>query len=206
MARLAGSAARAPRSDAARSDAARQDAARPVTTQPARAAAPARIGSARPLRAASAPGRTDPFIDGYLAYLLARASHLISGEFHEQLAAQRVPVMHWRVFAALWDGAKTVREIAEISLQKQPTVSKLLERMERQALVARETDPQDRRRSLVSLTAQGRAVAGPLIDAARHHERTVLEPFGQANAATLVRMLQRLVDRRGRGRSPTGPG
>lgn len=185
-------------------------AARPP--QPA-GAAPARPSRARPsVRDASAPrspplpAAPDPFIDGYLAYLLARASHLISGEFHEQLAVQRVPVMHWRVFAALWDGPKTVREIAEISLQKQPTVSKLLERMERQALVARETDPQDRRRSLVSLTVPGRAVAGPLIDAARSHERTVLEPFGQANAATLVRMLQRLVDRPGRRDRSAGPG
>ena len=137
----------------------------------------------------------DGFIDGYLAYLLARASHLISGQFHEHLATRRVPVMQWRVLAALWDGPKSAREVADIILQKQPTVSKLLERMERNGLVSREPDADDRRRIVVSLTAQGRAVAGPLIDAAREHERAVLEPFGRGNAATLVGVLQRLIDR-----------
>lgn len=137
----------------------------------------------------------DGFIAGYLAYLLARASHLISGQFHEQLREQKVPVMQWRVLAALWDGPKSAREVAEIILQKQPTVSKLLERMRRQGLLTREPDAEDRRRIVVSLSPVGRALAGPLIEAARAHERAVLEPFGAENAAALVRTLQRLIDR-----------
>jgi DNA-binding MarR family transcriptional regulator len=146
-------------------------------------------------RAAANDDPVEGFIAGYLPYLLARASHLISGQFHEHLAATKVPVMHWRVMAALWDAPKSAREVAEIILQKQPTVSKLLERMERQGLVRREPDAEDRRRIVVSLSPRGRAVAGPLIDAAREHERAVLEPFGSANAATLVTVLQRLIDR-----------
>lgn len=134
------------------------------------------------------------FIESYLAYLLARASHLVSGEFHKRLEAQRVPVMTWRVLAALWDGPKSAREVADIILQKQPTVSKLLERLERQGLLSRETDADDRRRIVVSLTEPGRALAGPLIEAARGHERAVLEPFGEQNARTLVTVLQRLID------------
>jgi DNA-binding MarR family transcriptional regulator len=137
----------------------------------------------------------DGFIAGYLPYLLARASHLISGQFHERLAAERIPVLQWRVMAALWDAPKSAGEVAEIILQKQPTVSKLLERMQRQGLVDRETDAGDRRRVVVSLTPRGRAVAGPLIEAAREHERAVLEPFGATNASTLVTVLQRLIAR-----------
>ncbi|MFM1990901.1 MAG: hypothetical protein RJA99_3858 [Pseudomonadota bacterium] len=135
------------------------------------------------------------FIAGYLPYLLARASHLISGQFHEHLAARKVPVMQWRVMAALWDAPKSASEVAEIILQKQPTVSKLLERMRLQGLVDRVPDETDRRRVVVSLTPRGRRVAGPLIEAARGHERAVLEPFGERNAAALVDALQRLIDR-----------
>jgi len=134
------------------------------------------------------------FIAGYLPYLLARASHLISGQFHAHLAAEKVPVMQWRVLAALWDAPKSAREVAGIILQKQPTVSKLLDRMERQGLVRRETDAEDRRRIVVSLSPRGRAVAGPLIEAAREHERAVLEPFGSGNARALIAALQRLID------------
>ena len=155
-----------------------------------------RSASARPAAVTSAANDpVDGFIAGYLPYLLARASHLISGQFHEHLAARKVPVMQWRVMAALWDAPKSAREVAEIILQKQPTVSKLLERMERQGLVRREPDAEDRRRIVVSLSPRGRAVAGPLIEAAREHEHAVLEPFGATNASTLVTVLQRLIDR-----------
>jgi DNA-binding MarR family transcriptional regulator len=164
-------------------------------------AGPAVDGRAAPETAAPSPSATaanDPvegFIAGYLPYLLARASHLISGQFHAHLASRKVPMMQWRVMAALWDAPKSASEVAEIILQKQPTVSKLLERMRVQGLVAREPDAADRRRVVVSLTARGRRIAGPLIEAAREHERAVLEPFGAGNAATLVRMLQALIDR-----------
>jgi len=147
---------------------------------------------------AAGPAANDPlgsFIDGYLAYLLARASHLISGQFHEHLAAQKVPVLQWRVLAALWDAPKSATEVAGIILQKQPTVSKLLERMRLQGLIDRSPDATDRRRVVVSLTRQGRRLAGPLIEAAREHERAVLQPFGERNAATLVAVLQNLIDR-----------
>jgi DNA-binding MarR family transcriptional regulator len=162
-----------------------------------------RAGAGRARSATDAPAVPEPagddpvdgFIAGYLPYLLARASHLISGQFHEHLAARTVPVMQWRVMAALWDAPKSAREVAEIILQKQPTVSKLLERMAHRGLVRREPDPEDRRRIVVSLTPRGRALAGPLIEAARQHERAVLEPFGAGNSATLVKVLQRLIDR-----------
>jgi hypothetical protein len=49
--------------------------------------------------------------------------------------------------------------------------------------------------TFVSLTARGRGVAGPLIEAAREHERAVLEPFGERNSASLVGALQSLIDR-----------
>jgi DNA-binding MarR family transcriptional regulator len=155
-----------------------------------------RSASARPAAVTSAANDpVDGFIAGYLPYLLARASHLISGQFHERLAAERIPVLQWRVMAALWDTPKSAGEVAEIILQKQPTVSKLLERMQRQGLLDRETDAGDRRRVVVSLTPRGRAVAGPLIEAAREHERAVLGPFGATNASTLVTVLQRLIAR-----------
>lgn len=172
-------------------------------TRPAPVPAPASAPRAVRAGAGADPVRPvasndDPaggFIAGYLPYLLARASHLTSGEFHERLARERVPVMQWRVMAALWDGPKSARDVAEIILQKQPTVSKLLERMEKQGVLSRQPDADDRRRIAVRLTAAGRRVAGPLIDAARRHERAVLEPFGTANAAMLLRMLQHLIDR-----------
>ncbi|MFC7542899.1 hypothetical protein ACFQU2_30300 [Siccirubricoccus deserti] len=41
------------------------------------------------------------FIDDYLLYLMARASHVVSDEFHEQLRRRRISVPVWRVLASL---------------------------------------------------------------------------------------------------------
>jgi MarR family transcriptional regulator, organic hydroperoxide resistance regulator len=158
---------------------------------PARHAAPMQPDDKLP----TAPlGRPGTFVNGYLPYLLARASHLISGQFHQQLRRQRVPVMTWRVLAALADGPMSAKEVADIILQKQPTVSKLLERLEKQGLLRRDPNPADRRSILVSLTPAGRRLAAPLYEAAKRHEAAVLEPFGRANAQLLVGVLQRLID------------
>lgn len=157
-----------------------------------------RVGGRDPsIRAASgarAARAAEPFIDGYLAYLLARASHLISGEFHRMLRARRVPVMQWRVLASLYDGPLTAKALADVVLTKQPTLSRLVERMERQGLVQRSANVEDRRSIVLSLTERGRALAEPLIASAREHEAAVLRPFGKARGDALLRTLQRLID------------
>ncbi len=143
----------------------------------------------------SAEARGKPaFIDDYLAYLLARASERISGQFHEALRQRGVPVMHWRVMAVLHDGPMHVSELGALVLAQQPTVSKLLDRMHRAGLVRRERAQADRRRVRVSLTERGMAAVAPLLALARRHEQAVLAPFGQVQARRLVSALRRLVD------------
>ena len=62
------------------------------------------------------------FIDDYLLYLLALASHQASGEFHAQLKAMGVPVVTWRVLGALSDvDGETVSALARHVLANQPT-------------------------------------------------------------------------------------
>ena len=54
-----------------------------------------------------------PFIDRYLAYLLARASHRISSGFHRRLAEIGVSVSTWRIVASLQLAPLSVGELAE---------------------------------------------------------------------------------------------
>ena len=71
-----------------------------------------------------------PFIDGYLAYLLARASHLISAEFHVVVRRSRLPVLQWRVLATLADGqVSSIGEVAAIILVPQSTLTRVAARM-----------------------------------------------------------------------------
>ena len=134
------------------------------------------------------------FVDGYLPYLLARASHLVSGGFHAELHRRGVPVGVWRVLATLADGEPfTVGELAERVLMKQPTLTKLVDRMEADGLVRRREVPGDRRKVRVAITARGRALLEPLLAAARRHEREILAIVAPQEAELLKRTLARLI-------------
>jgi DNA-binding MarR family transcriptional regulator len=143
---------------------------------------------------ASAPGQPG-FVDGYLPYLLARASHLVSGEFHRQVEAAGLSVPEWRVLATLADRPDcTIGALADITLTKQPTLTKLIDRMAAGGLVERRRDgAADRRHALVSITAEGRARALPLMARAVEHEREVLAAFGATEGDHLKDVLRRLI-------------
>ncbi|MEK6293521.1 MAG: MarR family transcriptional regulator [Paraburkholderia tropica] len=134
------------------------------------------------------------FLDTYLAALLARASALISDEFHATLARKKIPALQWRVLACLSDGPLPMGDLGRLILAKQPTVSKLIDRMEAAGMVARQDDPQSRRRTLVALTPQGRALAAELIALALEHEASVLLPFPPESAKLFVEMLRQLIE------------
>ena len=134
------------------------------------------------------------FVDDYLAYLLARASHLISSEFHAVVEASGLSLMEWRVMASLsGKAALSISELADIVLAKQPTVTKLVGRMAETGWVSRVDAAHDKRQSLVSLTAVGRRKVGGLLRQARAHEHKVMSSFGPEDADRLKTMLQKLI-------------
>ncbi|WP_090043894.1 MarR family winged helix-turn-helix transcriptional regulator [Limnohabitans sp. 2KL-27] len=134
------------------------------------------------------------FVDDYLAYLLARASHLISSEFHAVVEASGLSLMEWRVMASLsGKDALSVGELADIVLAKQPTVTKLVGRMAEAGWVQRVDAPHDKRQSLVSLTPAGRRKVKPLLGQAQAHEAQVMADIGVSEVAQLKRVLERMI-------------
>ena len=137
----------------------------------------------------------EPFIDGYLAYLLARASQLISAEFHVVVRRSRLPVLQWRVLATLADGqALSVGEVAAIVLVPQSTATRVAERMVQAGLLLRADDAQDRRITRVRLSAAGLKLAARLVAQARAHEAAVVDALGADDARQLKRLLLRLIE------------
>ena len=133
------------------------------------------------------------FVDSYLPYLLARASFSISSEFHAQVEAAGLTVSEWRILASL-SGVKqrTVGELADIVLAKQPTVTKMVLRMVDQGLVMRTACTQDKRQAWVSLTLKGKKRVTPLLKKAAIHEKSVLSELGEQQSHELKSILQKL--------------
>lgn len=137
----------------------------------------------------------DRFVDDYLPALLAQASLLISGEFHEVVRQHGLATSEWRVLASLADGrAVSTGRLAQLVLGKQPTVTRQLDRMESKGFVQRTDDDGDRRITLVSITPAGQKVVARLIPLAREHEDRVLKPFGLKRAQDLKDALRRMIE------------
>jgi DNA-binding MarR family transcriptional regulator len=128
---------------------------------------------------------------------MARASHLISAEFHQELRKRGVTVPVWRVLAGLVGSpaGETVTGLADVCLLQQPTMTKLLDRMVREGLVRRAQDGQDRRVVRVELTPRGEAKALELVAAAKQHEAAVLARHAEPEAAQLKDLLRVMITR-----------
>ncbi len=156
-----------------------------------------------PTPAAPAPGevacgmaKTKDFVDNYLPALLGQAWHLVSTEFHATVEQSGLSVLEWRVLSTLASqGAMTISALAQTTVSKQPTVTRLLLRMEAQGHVDRATSLDDRRYTLVRVTRSGRRLVAGLIEQAERHERAILAPLDPRKVEVLKELLHELIAR-----------
>lgn len=144
----------------------------------------------------SAHGAPNRFVDGYLGYLLGQANHALYKNFDSHVRAAGLSSIEWRVLATLHDSAPlTVSQLAHEVLAKQPTVTKLVQRMAEQGWVALLADPADQRRTLVEASASGKRLVRPLLEKARAHELEMLRALALPEQAALKKLLAKLAGR-----------
>ncbi|HEX7007597.1 MAG TPA: MarR family transcriptional regulator [Alphaproteobacteria bacterium] len=131
------------------------------------------------------------FVDEYLSALLARASIAVSREFNNDVDRRGMPIPQWRILASLWDNpGLSLSDLAELTVLKQPTLTRLVQRLQKRGLVRKEIDPHDRRLLRLSLTARGRNEVKDLIRIARERQKRVLHGL---DADGLIAVLRHLI-------------
>jgi len=133
--------------------------------------------------------------DGWpLGRLLSAAARAVERDWDERLRAIGLPHAALIAIDILIrtgpTGADTLARTARVQPQ---TMSRTLERMERDGLVERSPHPADRRRRIVTVTDRGRETW----ETARHIEREVL-PDDPALRSALAALLERGADRTSR--------
>ncbi|MGH7005171.1 MAG: MarR family winged helix-turn-helix transcriptional regulator [Alphaproteobacteria bacterium] len=116
------------------------------------------------------------FADDHLSALLARASLAISQEFHEDVRRHRMPIHQWRVLASLSDAeGMSLSEVAELTLIRQSTLTRLVQRLEAQGIVRKSADAADRRMIRLALTKRGREKVAELLVLATEQQKRMLQ-------------------------------
>jgi DNA-binding MarR family transcriptional regulator len=129
---------------------------------------------------------------------LIRAGREIAGRIETELKEADFPPLAWYdVLLHLKkqsDGRSSPRDIEEAALFEQYNLSRLLDRMEAESLVRRIPYPGDKRRQLVEITGEGRALQkrmwgfyGPAIN------RSISDRLSEKEAAQLAALLLKLV-------------
>ncbi len=134
------------------------------------------------------------FASNYLGYLLARCSYEVSAKFHQKLKEEGVSVITWRVLSSIREHPDTVNKLADKVLVNQSTLSKALDRMERDQLIKRERDPSYRSKTNIEITSHGRKLIDRLIQIANDHEDNSFEHMTDQDVSELRRLLKQLVD------------
>ncbi|MEM1048211.1 MAG: MarR family winged helix-turn-helix transcriptional regulator [Pseudomonadota bacterium] len=139
--------------------------------------------------------RLDPdFMEDYVLYMMALASHHMSAEFHAIVRAEGLRVPEWRILATLASyEPQSVTQLCEKTLYDQPRLTKTLHKMEAADLVTRRQQAHDRRVVHATLTPRGRAVVQDLIALARDHEIRALSALSSAERRQLKRLLRKLI-------------
>lgn len=141
---------------------------------------------------------SEPFVDHYLPALLGQAWHLVSSEFHAVVESQGLSVLEWRVLSTLvGNGPMGISRLAQKTVSKQPTVTRLLDRLEAQGHVQRVPDAKDGRVTRVRVTRSGRKLVSGLLAQAELHEKMVLASLGARKSEALKAALHELIDRYG---------
>lgn len=95
-------------------------------------------------------------LDRQLCFPLYAASHLVTRRYRPLLAKLGLTYPQYLVMLVLWEHPiQSVGDLGDQLHLDSGTLTPLLKRMERAALIRRERDPADERRVLVTLTAAG---------------------------------------------------
>jgi DNA-binding MarR family transcriptional regulator len=88
--------------------------------------------------------------------LLSTAARMVEQRWNEVLAGHGLTHAGFGVIAHLMSGPLSQHQVAGLTKVEDQTISRTLDTLERQGHVSRQQDSADRRRRVVSLTAEGR--------------------------------------------------
>jgi DNA-binding MarR family transcriptional regulator len=154
---------------------------RPVTGKPAATRASAR---------AHAPLELENFLPYRLSILSNTVSQAIAGDYQQR---HDLGVTEWRVMAVLARFAGlSAREVAERTAMDKVAVSRALARLVADGRVDRSVHDEDKRRSVLRLSAAGWRIHDEVAPLARARERELLARLDAEERAWLTRILDKL--------------
>lgn len=129
-----------------------------------------------------------------MGYQVNHLGRLLAHALRERVEPLGVVPGQFAQLLALYesDGLTQAGLCARVQIE-QPTMANTLARMERDGLIKRVPDRNDRRRSLVMLTPRARKLEGELVSAARAVNATATRGLGEHDIATFMATMATVI-------------
>ena len=135
-------------------------------------------------------------LDNQLFFRLYTAARLTTGAYHPYLAPMGITYPQYLVLLVLWEnGSLPVNDIARRLMLETNTITPLLQRMEKAALVKRSKGKEDSRQRIVSLTKKGSALREQAKHIPECLSAEIVKKLGSADdIVRMVPVLDRLIE------------
>lgn len=132
-----------------------------------------------------------------IGYWLSRLRMKVHSSFLSKLAKHGIAIPEWRILISLYNNdASNVVELAEFIEVDKGTVSRVLNKMELNGLVARQAG-KDRRSSVVVLTKKGEELTPKLARLAELNEKEFFSCLSEVDKKQLKSILKKLLQTAG---------
>ena len=135
----------------------------------------------------------DHWLGKFVPYLIYRITSQHNRMLRKRLRRSGINIARWRVLAVLQDnGRMNISQIVERTIIEQPTVSRIVDQLEREGLAFRESCDEDSRFVQVMLTEAGEQAFREIYPTATRHQEQGLQDFSKREIKTLIGFLERI--------------
>lgn len=132
-------------------------------------------------------------LEDQVGHLLRRAHQRATAVFQERIGDAQITPTQFAALVKLHDeGELSQNHLGRLTAMDPATIQGVIQRLRQRALIDDRPDPDDRRRTLLRLTAEGRALMARLIPNGSAVSRAILEPLSAAERRAFLAALRRL--------------
>jgi homoprotocatechuate degradation regulator HpaR len=130
-----------------------------------------------------------------LPMALLRARENVMERFRPNLRAHDLTDQQWRVLRALYDyGKQDLGELAEICCLLKPSITRIIRSMEQRALLEKQVDAKDQRRTIVSILPKGQDLIAKVGPNSEQTYQEIAAEFGAGELDDLYQKLDALIE------------
>ena len=134
-------------------------------------------------------------LNNSIGYRLANVGRLVVNRLNKNFKDNNFPVTHeqWAIMIRLWEeDGQTQNKLAESIGKDQPSISRLINNLEKSGLVMRTPHPVDKRTNLIFLSQKGRKLQVGLIEQAQKTANQTAEGIPADELEIFLRVLEKI--------------